>query len=141
MASRQAENVERVRTGLDAFNRGDVGGVFAVLDEDVEIYSSPALANPGTFHGHAGYERWVGQWLDAWDGLELELQRINPVGERHVIVEVRQTAHGRGSGIPVEMLVTFMFELGDQATRALHLYPSWEEALAAAERREREAPE
>ena len=49
-------NIERVRAGLDAFNRGDVDGVLTVLADDVEIFSSPALANPGTYHGHRGYQ-------------------------------------------------------------------------------------
>jgi ketosteroid isomerase-like protein len=139
--ARAIENVARVETGLDAFNRGDTDGVLAILEPDVEIFSSPALANPGSFRGHDGYRRWVTQWLDAWEGLQLDLERIEPVGQRHVIVEVRQIARGRGSGVPVEMRVTFMFELADRATRALHLYSSWEEAFAVAEGREHQAAE
>src|SRR6266487_5690026 len=137
MAS-QAENVARVQEGLDAFNRGDVESVLALLADEVEIFSSPELANPGSYRGHEGYLRWVGQWLDAWDELELELQRMEAVGERHVIAEVRQVARGRGSGIAVDMLVTFMWELDDEAMTALHLYPTWDVARKVAERRERE---
>src|SRR5436190_5971988 len=101
-------NVERARAGLEAFNRGDVEGVLAVLADDIEIFSSPALANPGTFHGHQGYLQWVGDWLEAWEGLTIKVERIEPVGERHVVVAVRQTARGSGSGIPVEMETAFM---------------------------------
>jgi ketosteroid isomerase-like protein len=137
----QIENVARVRAGLEAFNRGDFDAVLAILEAGVEIFSSPALANPGTFRGHEGYERWVGEWLDAWEWFEVHPERIEPVGERHVVVDVHQTAHGRGSGIPVEMRIAYMFELGEQAMKALHLYPTWGEALAVAERREREAAE
>jgi ketosteroid isomerase-like protein len=141
MADRQENNVQRVREGVNAFNRGDVGGVFAVLADDVEIFSSPALVNAGTFHGHEGYAQWVGQWLDAWDEFTIEVERIEPVGDRHVVVDVRQTGRGRGSGIHVEMRIGYMFDLGDEATKALHLYPSWDEALAAARQREGEARE
>jgi len=137
MATADSErNIERVRAGLDAFNRGDVDGVLAVLADDVEIFSSPALANPGTYHGHRGYQEWVGQWLEAWDGLTIEIERIEPVGERHVVVGVLQTARGRGSGVEVEMTTAFMFDLEERATRALHLYATWDEAVGAAKRRE-----
>jgi ketosteroid isomerase-like protein len=140
-AERQQRNVERVRDAFDAFNRGDVGGVLAVLADDVEIFSAPPLANAGTFHGHDGYARWVGQWLEAWEEFRIGVQRIEPVGGRHVVVGVRQTGRGRGSGIPVEMTAAYMFELDEEAAKALHLYPSWDEAVAVAEQRERETPE
>jgi ketosteroid isomerase-like protein len=137
MATADSErNLRRVRAGLDAFNRGDVDGVLAVLADDVEIFSSPALANPGTYHGHRGYQDWVGQWLEAWDGLTIEIERIEPVGERHVVVGVLQTARGQGSGVEVEMTTAFMFELEERSTKALHLYATWDEAVAAAKRRE-----
>jgi ketosteroid isomerase-like protein len=133
-------NVERVRAGLDAFNRGELDGVLAVLADDVEIFSSPALANPGTYHGHRGYQAWVAQWLEAWEGLTIEIERIEPVSERHVVVGVHQAARGRGSGVEVEMTTAFMFELDERETRALHLYATWDEAVAAAERREQGLP-
>jgi ketosteroid isomerase-like protein len=141
VAERQERNVERVRAGLDAFNRGDLGGVFGLLAEDVEVFSSPALPNSGFYRGHDGYARWAGQWLEAWEEFRIEVERIEPVGDRHVVVDVHQIGRGRGSGIPVEMGIAYMFELGDEATKALHLYPSWVEAVAAAERRERDRRE
>lgn len=92
VAERQRQNVARARAGFDAFNRGDLEGVLAVLAEDIEVFSSPALPNSGTFR-------------------------------------------------PVDMRVAYMLELGDERTKALHLYPSWAEAVAAAERRDRGAHE
>jgi uncharacterized protein len=137
MATADAErNVERVRAGFEAFNSGDVEGVLAVLADDVEIYSSPALANPGTYRGHDGYQQWLAEWLEAWEGLEMSVERIEPVGARHVVVGVLQTARGQGSGVEVEMRTAFMFELGEDKTRALHLYATWDEAVAQAARRE-----
>jgi ketosteroid isomerase-like protein len=134
-AADRQRNVERVRAGLDAFNSGDLEGVLGVLADDVEIFSSPALANPGTYRGHSGYQEWVGEWLEAWEGLEISIERIEAVGERHVVVGVLQTARGQGSGVKVEMTTAFMFELGVDETKALHLYATWDEAVAEAKRR------
>src|SRR5262245_59081070 len=95
----QERNLARVRTGFDAFNRGDFEAVLAVLDADVEIVASRELMNSGTFHGHAGYREWLAQWLEAWEGFEPQIERIEPIGERHVVAGVRQRARGRESGI------------------------------------------
>ena len=32
---------------------------------------------------HEGYVHWVGQRLDTWEDLQLEPERIEPVGEHH----------------------------------------------------------
>lgn len=46
------QDVETIRGGYDAFNRGDVGGVLAILDEDVEWIEPGGGKSPsGTFKG------------------------------------------------------------------------------------------
>jgi ketosteroid isomerase-like protein len=131
------ENVERVERGLEAFNRTDAQAVLDFFDEDVEIYSSPSLANPGTYRGHEGFRQWLERWLEAWDGFTVEPLKVEAVGEHHVVADVHQYARGRGSGIDVEMRIGYMLDLGEERTRAFHLYPTLDEALTAA--REREA--
>jgi ketosteroid isomerase-like protein len=132
-------NVARVRRGIDAFNRGDGEAVLEFFDEDIEIYATSQLANSGTYHGHEGYQRWLAEWLDAWDDFTLDVGRVEPVGDHHVVAGIRQTARGKGSGIPVEMPTAYMFDLNEEGTRAFHLYLTWDEAVAEAERRERVA--
>jgi ketosteroid isomerase-like protein len=104
---------ERIaRAGFEAFEAGDNDAVVKLLSEDVEVFSTPDLANPGTFHGRQGYLDWIGPWVDAWQQIDMEISRMTPVGERHVVAEVRQVGHGRG-GIEVSMDVAFLFEIGD----------------------------
>jgi ketosteroid isomerase-like protein len=133
------ENVARVRTGMQAFNRGDVEAVLQFLDEEIEIFSSPELANPGTYHGHEGYQQWLSNWLEVWDGFEVDVEHVEAVGGRHVVAAIHQHARGKGSGVEVDMRIAYMFEVDESRTMALHLYPSWDEAMAVA--REREAAE
>jgi hypothetical protein len=78
----------------------------------------------------------MGQWLEAWEGYEIEIVGIGPVGERHVVASAHQSAKGRGSGVPVEMDLAYMTELRGETFVALHLYPSRDDAVEAAERRE-----
>jgi uncharacterized protein len=133
------ENVARVLEGAEAFERGDVPAFLELLDPEVEIYSTPELANPGTFRGREGYIRWSSEWFDVWEDFRVEIETVQAVGERHVVASVRQLGRGKGSGIEVEMRAAYMWELrGGRAVR-LQLHPNLEEALAAA--RAGEAPE
>ena len=52
------ENVERSYRVLDAFNRGNVEAVLALLDEDVEVVSRLAPIGEGRYHGHDGFRGW-----------------------------------------------------------------------------------
>jgi ketosteroid isomerase-like protein len=125
------------RRGFDAFNAADGEAVMGLLTEDVEVFSSPELANAGTFHGHDGYLTWIRPWAEAWQGLQMDVKEITPVGERHVLAQVNQIGQGR-AGIEVSMDVTFLFDVTDEGLASfLALLPDKEQALQLA--REREA--
>jgi ketosteroid isomerase-like protein len=133
----QRTNVELVRRAVDAFQRGDLEGVLAEAREDFEIFLPSNLPNSGRFVGVDGYSTWLGQWLDAWDDFTVEIVEMEPVGECHVIATMRQSGLGKGSGIPVEMEIAYMWDVREGRLAALHLYPSREEAVRVAEQRER----
>jgi ketosteroid isomerase-like protein len=133
---RQRANLELARAGYEAFQRSDLEGVLALTDPEVEIYLPPTLPNSGTFRGHQGYITWIGQWLDAWEDFKIEVLAMEPVGERHVVTAIHQTAVGRGSGIPVEMDIAYMSDIRDEKVVALQMYQSREEAVSVAKQRE-----
>jgi ketosteroid isomerase-like protein len=128
---------ERVaRAGFAAFNAGDTGTVVELLSDDVEVFSSPELANAGTFRGRDGYLEWIAPWVEAWRSLDLEVKDVTVVGGRHVVTEIHQMAEGRG-GIEVAMDVAFLFDVGDDGLiDYLALLPSAEQALRLARQRE-----
>ena len=128
---RQEQNAARVRRGIDAFNRGDAEAVLQFFDEDIEIFASPRLANSGTYHGHDGYQRWLAEWLDAWDGYTINVERVEPVGDHHVVAGVLQTARGKGSGIPVEMESYTVAEVRGDKLASMHAHGSRDAALEA----------
>ncbi len=135
----QRANVEAIRGGVEAFRRGDIDEVLALLHEDIEVYLPTEFPNSGTYRGHDGYRQWLGQWLEAWEAFDLEMVQIESVGQTHVVARTHQTARGKGSGIPVEMWIAYMWDIRDGQAIALHLYGTPEEAIEVAERREREA--
>lgn len=134
---RQRENVDLVRRGVETFRRGDVDGLLALAREDFEIFLPTHLPNSGTYRGHDGFLAWLGQWLDAWEDFTVAIADVEPAGERHVVAMMRQSARGKGSGIPVDMEIAYLWEVRDGRFAAMHLYDSREEALRVAEQRER----
>jgi ketosteroid isomerase-like protein len=133
--NRQEANVDLVRRGVDAYNRGDIEIVLALLADDVEVYTPTELGNPGIYHGHQGYLEWSKEWEEAWEEFRIEPQEIEPVGDDHVVVTVKQFARGVGSGVEVEMELCQLYEVGeDGKAKRFHLYADREAAHAAVER-------
>jgi len=133
----RTELIDWVQAGFEEFGRGDVDAVLARYSPDIEVYSAPGMGNEGTFHGHQGYLGWAAQWFEVWEEFEQIPLRTELVGEHHVVTEIEQTARGKGSGIAIQRRVTYLFDVPEDLVAAMHLYRSWEQAVEAAERRER----
>jgi ketosteroid isomerase-like protein len=133
------ENLTIARTALEAFQRGDIETLVSFMDPEMETFSSPELANPVDVVGRDEWLAWMGRWLEVWDDYEIEALSIDAVGDHHVIVDMLQTAKGKGSGVDVELRVYTVFEIRDGLAKRYHLYPTREEAVAFAERGESDA--
>ena len=55
---------------------------------------------------------------------------MEPVGERHVVANIHQSARGKGSGVAVEMDIAYLWEIREGRLAAMHLYATREEAAA-----------
>ena len=106
-------NVAIARSGIEAFNRGDVDAVLALAAPDVEIYAPPDSPNPGRYEGHDGYLQWSEQWLEAWDSFWLDVLDIEAVDDRHVVAIVRQHGRGRFSGADTTMETAHLYEIDE----------------------------
>jgi ketosteroid isomerase-like protein len=130
------QRIALARAGMDAFNDGDVPRMLAALDEDVEVYASPEMANAGRYTGHEGFLTWVSAWTDAWEEVTAEVRDNSLVGERHVVTSIHQEGRGRG-GIEVSMELAFLFDMNDQGLCSfLAMLPTAEEGVRMAEERE-----
>jgi hypothetical protein len=105
------EDLALIRAGIEAANRGDIDGLVALFDPEVEFHIAPGLGNAGTYHGHEGFRNGLGGWLEAWESFTIDVVELEPIGERHVVGDVRQLGRGRGSGIEVEMRLGYLWEV------------------------------
>jgi ketosteroid isomerase-like protein len=132
MSDAAERNVELVRSAFKAYGEAGPDAAVPLLHPEVEVYSPPALANSGTFHGVDGYLEWTRRWFDAWEEFEIVPEAIEPVGESCVIAICRQRGIGKASGIPVEQTMTYMWEIRSGKVTRFHLYLSADEAREAA---------
>jgi ketosteroid isomerase-like protein len=128
------ENVEFLRRGYEALQRGDTEAFEAMsrerLDPDFSFHSHWAGR---VFEGFAGVQEWMSDLRHTWDDYDQEIEEIVDLGD-YVLAVGRASARGAGSGVPVtqEFAVVWTFE-GERAIRA-RSFASRAEALKAIER-------
>ena len=59
----------------DAFNARDLPCILAELHPQIEFESRFARAGGTTYHGHDGVRGWLADLADAWEHIEVELER------------------------------------------------------------------
>ena len=96
------ENVEFVRRGYELINRGDLAAGLERLAPDFELDLSSLYPDAPVLRGTDELVRWVnsGPWGAS---VRMEPERFFDVDEERVLVFVRVTATGEGSGVPVEL--------------------------------------
>jgi ketosteroid isomerase-like protein len=126
------DRLRLLQDGIDAFNRGDAAPALALFADDVQLYISPELMNAGTYVGHDGYLDMVENWSEAWESVSAEIAATETLENNHLLVEIDQRAVGRGSGVPVEMTIYWLFRYVDGQVTRFHMYANREPAVAAA---------
>ena len=122
------ENVEYIRQTWVTF--GETGEPdFSSLDPEVEIHDHD-LPDAPVHHGHAGFVRWMGDWAAAWAEYSVEPEEFIGAGDR-VVVVVRMTATGRGSGVTLERHDALVYDLRDRKVVRIDYFNNREQALEA----------
>lgn len=94
-------NVEALRRGYEALNRGDVSVVLELLDPDIVWHEPEPSPEAGTYSGRASFERFLRSWIDSFDGFQVEPEQVVERGDKLVAV-VHQSGRGRASGVHVD---------------------------------------
>ena len=80
--------------------------ILTFVDPRFEV-SIPAevSAEPDTYRGHEGVRRYFETFAEAMAEIRFAAERVWTAGEEDLVVELRLTATGRQTGIPVEQRV------------------------------------
>jgi ketosteroid isomerase-like protein len=135
------ENIETLKRGYEAFNRGDTSVVVELGREiatpDVEWGATGAFPGvEGMYRGPEAMQRWMEVIRSEWKDFEVTLDEILYDSGDVLAVTERLRGRGRESGAEVEMRVfsAYWFQQGKLRRRAAFTEP--EEALEAARLRE-----
>jgi ketosteroid isomerase-like protein len=130
------ENVENLRAVLEAWDfdtwkRGEAD--VSLLDPEVTYEDTILPDHVGeTYRGHEGVIRATERWIEPYEDLTIELERIVGTGDRLVSIH-RFRARARHTGIEfVELPVAYLWTF--RAGKVIHFrsYQTPEEALEAA---------
>jgi ketosteroid isomerase-like protein len=130
------ENVETIRRWYEAAARHDVDALVATFDQDIEwdLTRMGWIEGQGIYRGKSDVRRFIEQWFGSFDGHEFLLDEFEYFAfEDGVLVTGRQRGYGAGTGAPVEQKFAHLFSLRDGAIQRSQLFPTKEQAEAAAE--------
>jgi len=124
------ENVEIVRAGIEAFNKGDWDGALKDASPDFEMDLSRGVGpDSGVYRGDQVQELWS-DFGEHWESWQIEPEEFIEAGE-HVVVPWTSRTTGR-DGIEVEARVTWTYTLREGKVVRVTYFPTREQALEAA---------
>jgi ketosteroid isomerase-like protein len=102
---------------------------WGLLHEAVEAHDHDIM-DAGEYRGRAGIERWFEDWGAAWSEFSITPEEFIDAGQR-VVVFLRMTAKGRGSGLRVDRQDAMICELRDGKIVRFDYFNNRAEALKA----------
>lgn len=126
-----AENVEVIRRGWEAYERGDLAGALEAFTPDVVTVRDAALLDPGTYHGREGVLQSLFDWTESFDEFEQTVLGHTDAGDR-VITRVRQEGKGTASGAPVAIDVWMVSTFREGKISRFEFFADEEKAREAA---------
>jgi hypothetical protein len=124
------DNVELVRAVMAAYFRGDQPAMLELIDPELVVRQFPDQPDVRDYHGHAGLAEVMSEWIGTWEDWSIEIRSARAVGEL-VLVDAFQRGVGRGSGVPMEADVTFLFTVRDGKITRWRMFHSEQQALDA----------
>jgi ketosteroid isomerase-like protein len=106
------ENVEIVRRGYEAFDRGDIQTVLSLLDSEIETRVDTALPDWEPRYGRDGFLNALEMWLAPWETYRIELNEVIDAGGR-VLVVFREFGRNKGAGHDVEQTAFHLWTFRD----------------------------
>jgi ketosteroid isomerase-like protein len=125
-------NVEITASAFAAYASGDEEGLRELMDPEIEIYAEPGMINAGRYTGWPGWQQWTSEWDDAWEEISYEPLEFIEVGDSCVVAPTRVVGRGAESGLEIDRVFGYLYEIRDGKGVRFHTYGSKERALEAA---------
>ena len=97
-----SENVDIVRGFLRAFDDGDFAASVAAMHPEMVWTPPPTLPDVEIRRGKKAVVAAWTEWLRDWEYHRVEAEDVIEAPDGRVVVSLRQTFRGRGSGVEIE---------------------------------------
>jgi hypothetical protein len=125
------ENVDLVRRGWEAYERGDLSLALEEMSPDMVTYVAPPLPVAGTYDGPEGLLQLTLDWAEGFDELVVTSEEFIEAGDQ-VVVRTLHRSRGAESGVPVETDIWYVFTTGAGKLVRLAVFNGRAAALEAA---------
>jgi ketosteroid isomerase-like protein len=125
------ENVELVRLGFEALERGDLALVEEFTESDVVMVQPPEVPDAKTYEGRGAIREAMEDWPTQWEDFRMDLLEIIDAGDDVVLSVTRHRGRGRESGIEMDFEVFYVSRLRHGRLARLEMFFSREQALEA----------
>jgi ketosteroid isomerase-like protein len=123
-------DIETLRAGYEAFNRGERDSLFAAADPEIEFQPADRAANAEAVRGRQAIVRFWADLFEAFEQVEVEPRKFFASGDRiAVILEARFRPQG-SSGV-VENRIGHVWTFRDGKAIRFEVFPEREKALEA----------
>jgi ketosteroid isomerase-like protein len=126
------EDVELVRTAMEAWDRAAVDEVLALSDPAVEFVSIFAGMEGRTYRGDDGLREYFADMSDTWTEFHRDIEKVIDAGAGKVVVYFHLRGTARVSRVPLEERVTTVFQLRKGRLYRMVVFRDADEALRAA---------
>ena len=126
-------NVELVQLGVDAVNHRDLATLDAIWSEEGEFHSTFAASEGRVFRARQRFRDYFDAVDEAFDDMRVEVEEITEVGEDRLVVVLRVSGRGKGSGVNVEQHNGQVWTFVDSKIARIDSYMNRAEALKAAQ--------
>jgi ketosteroid isomerase-like protein len=121
-------NVDTLRRGYAALNRGDLSAVFDLVAPDVGWESGTGEAG----RGRESFRQFLQSWLESFEQFRIEPVEVIERGE-YIVAVVDQIGRGRASGVEVAIRIAHVWTIVGKQAVHWRGYPNREAALTAIE--------
>jgi ketosteroid isomerase-like protein len=125
-------NLDLVRSIFAAWERGDFSSA-EWAHPDIEFVRAEAPDEPSPSTGLAGMAQSFREFLSAWEGYRVEVDEYREIDDERIVVLVRNSGHGKASGVDLGEVRTkgaTLFDISGGKVTRLVIHWDRERALA-----------
>jgi ketosteroid isomerase-like protein len=108
----QNTRIEIVRQMFAAFLAGADERALQFLHPDVQ-FDTTVRPDGRVWRGREAVRRAMAEWIDAWEGYEISVERYLQAGADRVVMLWRESGRAKGNGVPQAQSGATVFTVGD----------------------------